>query len=93
MIGTEGPKGVLGFEIEASKLSTFMETDTVILTGDQDLMIVKLNEPFGIERNPQVNEADETAKLQGIAMIKASDQNSGRFVAEGIDGKPPNITT
>ncbi|BFT74348.1 helix-turn-helix domain-containing protein [Paenibacillus sp. P36] len=88
LIGTEGPKGVLGFEIEAAKLSTFMETDAVMLTGDQGLMIVKLNDPFGIERNPQVNQAEETARLQGIAMIKASDQNSGIFVAEGIDGKP-----
>ncbi|MEC0266889.1 helix-turn-helix domain-containing protein [Paenibacillus anseongense] len=88
LIGTEGPKGVLGFEIEAAKLSTFMETDTVMLTGDQGLMIVKLNDPFGIERNPQVNQAEETARLKGIAMIKASDQNSGIFVAEGIDGKP-----
>lgn len=88
LIGNEGPKGVLVFEFEASALSKFMETDTVLLTGDQDLVIVKLNDPFGVDRKPDVNLVEQTAGLKGIAMIKASNQSSGRFVAEGIDGKP-----
>ncbi|TVY09162.1 helix-turn-helix domain-containing protein [Paenibacillus cremeus] len=88
LIGTEGPKGVLAFEIEASQLSKFMETDTVLLTGDQDLYIVKLHDPFGVDRKPGETLAKQTAGLKGIAIIKASDQSSGRFVAEGIDGKP-----
>lgn len=88
LIGTGGPQGVLGFEIETSMLSKFMETDTVLLTGDRELVVVKLNDPFGVDRKPGVDLTEQTAKLQGIAMIKASDQGAGFFVAEGIDGKP-----
>ncbi|MFC5449765.1 helix-turn-helix domain-containing protein [Paenibacillus aestuarii] len=88
LIGNEGPKGVLVFEIEASVLSNFMETDTVLLTGDQDLSIVKLNDPFGGDRKADVSLVEQTARLRGIALIQASNQSSGHFVAEGIDGKP-----
>jgi two-component system response regulator YesN len=88
LIGNGGPEGVLGFEVETSALSKFLETDTVILTGAQELTIVKLHDPFGIERQSDSQLAEGTARLKGIEMIKASDKNSGQFVAEGMDGKP-----
>ncbi|MFD0675910.1 MULTISPECIES: helix-turn-helix domain-containing protein [unclassified Paenibacillus] len=88
LIGTKGPEGVLGFEVETSLLSKFLETDTVILTGDQELTIVKLHGPFAAERQPDVDLIHETAGLKGIELIKRSDQSIGHFVEEGMDGKP-----
>ncbi|MDF2959045.1 MAG: AraC family transcriptional regulator, partial [Paenibacillus sp.] len=88
LIGTKGPVGVLGFEVETSVLSKFLETDTVILTGGQELIIVKLHGPFAAERRPDVDLKQQTAGLKGIEMIKKSDKSTGRFVEEGMDGKP-----
>jgi AraC-like DNA-binding protein len=78
---------VLGFEVETSALSKFLETNTVILTEGQHLTLVKLQEPFGSESKTDAELIRETAGLKGIAGIQASDRMSGRFVAEGLDGK------
>ncbi|WP_240421114.1 helix-turn-helix domain-containing protein [Paenibacillus periandrae] len=88
LIGNGGPEGLLGFEIETSALSKFLETDTVIVTSAQELIIVKLHDPFGMDRKTDAELLQQTGSLKGIQMIQASDKNSGRFEAEGIDGKP-----
>ncbi|WP_165452269.1 helix-turn-helix domain-containing protein [Paenibacillus thalictri] len=87
LIGTGGPEGVLSFEIETSALSKFLETDTAILTDDQELTIVKLNNPFAENSRLDAVHLRKSAELKGLQMIKSSDQTSGRFWAEGIDGK------
>ncbi|NHN29855.1 helix-turn-helix domain-containing protein [Paenibacillus agricola] len=88
LIGNGGPEGILGFEIETSVLSKFLETNSVIVTGAQDLIIVKLHDPFGINGKLERELIRETAGLKGIGIIKASDKSSGNFVEEGFDGKP-----
>ncbi|MBW7452752.1 helix-turn-helix domain-containing protein [Paenibacillus sepulcri] len=87
LIGNGGPAGVLGFEIETSVLSKFLEADTAILTDGQELIVVKLHDPFAIDGQPDASRLRETAGLKGIDIIKASDKNDGYFTAEGMDGK------
>ncbi|MEF2245457.1 helix-turn-helix domain-containing protein [Paenibacillus sp. IITD108] len=86
LIGTEGPKGILGFEIETAALSKFMETDTTLVAANQELMIVKLNDPFGSERRSE-QFLESLTSLPAIEKIRESDKSADFFVAEGIDGK------
>ncbi|WP_274651336.1 helix-turn-helix domain-containing protein [Paenibacillus humicola] len=88
LIGTKGPEGVLGFEIETAALSQFLETDTAVLTDGDDLMIVKLYDPFAIEQRPDADAEIEAAELKGLNRIRTAQKSSGYFAAEGEGGKP-----
>ncbi|MFB9275546.1 helix-turn-helix domain-containing protein [Cohnella cellulosilytica] len=88
VIGTGGPKAVLAFEIDAASISRFLETDTVLIPDDGDLIIFNYQDLFASHNLDAAELLRRAPELEGIAAIASSEESSGRFVADGPDGRP-----
>jgi len=88
VLGADGPRAVLAFEIDAASFSRFLETDTVLLPRDEQLMMINYLELFGSSSSDADELSERVTKLESIEAILASDANAGRFAGVGIDGQP-----
>jgi two-component system response regulator YesN len=86
VVGTEGPKAVLAFEIDTSSFSKFLEADTVVLTRNKEFIILNYWNLFDKDRQ-YAGLLQRVSELKGIETILSSDKNADRFVSSGIDGK------
>lgn len=78
--------GVIAFEIEKSLFSEFMDADTYLVPQDQQLFVVHYQRTAKQEEMSYEQIYSLLEQLSAISRIAESDENTGRFIAAGLDG-------
>lgn len=85
-IGSSGAKGILAFEIDALAMGNFLETNTIILTKDNEFIIMNYFDLFQPTATQEDDLLERIYQLEGIKTIIESTSSNGHFAAADIYG-------
>lgn len=88
IIGSDGQKGILAFEVDALAVGQFLETNTIILTRNNEFIIMNYFDFFNSTLQQDAEYLEKIYELEGVKTIIKASSNAGRIVAPGIDGNP-----